>query len=88
MPFSLNGTNTQCLLLSKGISMDTIGLPESENKVLAERCVEWVQLCYKAGVDQETSNHVMMVMCAAVYNVLLQRVSQFIKEEIISVVQL
>ena len=70
-------------LLEKSLPMDTIGLPESENKVLAERRVDWIQFCEKAGVNQEARNHVMMEICAALYNFLLQRVSQFIKKEII-----
>ena len=70
-------------LLDSTSSMDDIGLPVSENKDLARSCADWVKFCDKAGVNQESRNRVMMVMCAAVYNFLLQRVSQFIKEEIV-----
>ena len=70
-------------LLDKSLSMDTVGLPESDNKDLAGRRVEWIQFCERAGVNQEARNRVMMEICAAVYNFLLQRVSQFIKEEIV-----
>ncbi|MCG8621987.1 MAG: hypothetical protein MJE68_08345 [Proteobacteria bacterium] len=62
--------------------MDTIGLPESD-KDLAERRVEWIKFCEGAGVNQEARNRVMIEICAAVYNFLLQRVSQFVKEEIV-----
>ena len=70
-------------LLDKSLSMDTIGLPESDNKDLAGRRVEWIQFCERTGVNQEARNRIMMEICAAVYNFLLQRVSQFIKEEIV-----
>ena len=67
-------------LLENSLPMDTIGLPESDNK---GRRIEWIQFCEGAGVNQEARNRVMIEICAAVYNFLLQRVSQFVKEEIV-----
>ena len=65
----------QCsaFLLKNSLPMDTIGLPESD-KDLAERRVEWIKFCEGAGVNQEARNRVMIEICAAVYNFLLQSV--------------
>ena len=63
--------------------MDTVEIPESGNKDLAGRRLDWIKFCEKVGVNQEARNRVMMELSAAVYNFLLHRVTQFIKEEIV-----
>ena len=70
-------------LLDKSFPLDTIGFAESRNKDLAKKRTNWIQFCESVSVTQEAGNHVMMVICAAVYDTLLQHVTRFIQEEIL-----
>lgn len=53
-------------LLEKSLSMDTVGIPESENRDLAGRHKEWIEFCEPVAANEEARNRVME-LCAAVY---------------------